>query len=344
MTSPDSLDRERETLWASVLEMDEDRALDLVRALIDHGVDAETVLLKVIAPVQLKVGEEWAANRMTVAQEHAATAINDRAVAALPRRSATPRAASGKVTVACVAGEWHALPARLLAEVLRIRGWQVDFLGAQLPTHHLIAHLHSHNPDVVALSASLATRLPDAHATITACQATSVPVIVGGAAFGRDGRYARTLGADGWARDAPDAADLLATGFPRATRRRSAGPVDGLPHLLDQEYTMVSTTVSSLVAGTMAGLEQHYPPVRQYRADHRERTAEDLRNIVEFLAAALYVDDDELFGDFIAWTSGVLAARQVPSRALLSALSLLEQQLTDFPRARRILAASRSVL
>ena len=74
-------------------------------------------------------------------------------------------------------GEWHALPARLLSEVLRLRGWQVDFLGAQVPTPHLIAHLHQFGPDAVALSCMIPTRLPTAHAAITACQAAGVSVL-----------------------------------------------------------------------------------------------------------------------------------------------------------------------
>ncbi|MDI5982847.1 cobalamin B12-binding domain-containing protein, partial [Amycolatopsis magusensis] len=122
---------------------------------------------------------EWAANRLSVAQEHAATAINDRVIAAAVHSRPRPRAVLGRVTVACVDGEWHALPARLLAETLRLRGFTVDYLGAQVPVPHLITHLHRTGPDAVALSGSLAPRLPTAHATITACQAAGVPVIAG---------------------------------------------------------------------------------------------------------------------------------------------------------------------
>lgn len=68
--------------------------------------------------------------------------------------------------MACIDGEWHALPARLVAEVLRLRGWRVDYLGAQVPTPHLISHLHRAGPEAVALSSSIATRLPAAHAHV----------------------------------------------------------------------------------------------------------------------------------------------------------------------------------
>jgi methanogenic corrinoid protein MtbC1 len=97
-------------------------------------------------------------------------------------------------------------------------GWKVDFLGAHVPTAHLMNHLHRTGPHVVAVSASLPTDLPTAHAAVTAVQATSVPVIVGGAAFGPDGEYARALGADGWARDAREGAATLESGLRLCTR------------------------------------------------------------------------------------------------------------------------------
>ena len=145
--------------------------------------------------------------------------------------------------MACVDGEWHALPARLLAETLTLRGFRVDYLGAQVPAPHLIAHLHRTAPDAVALSSSIPTRLPTAHATITACQAAGVPVIVGGAAFGPDGRYARLLGAQAWAPDARAAATRLAgSPLPRPTDLHQ--PIDDLPHLSDQEYSMIALVAS----------------------------------------------------------------------------------------------------
>lgn len=325
----------REELWNAVLDGDEPTATGVVRRALDGGRDAESVLLDVIAPVQSRIGEEWAANRITVAQEHAATAVNDRVIAALSQ-GRTTRADAGavRVTVACVDGEWHALPARILAEVLTLRGRRVDYLGAQVPTAHLIAHLHRTGPDAVALSASLATRLPAAHATITACQATGTPVLVGGAAFGADGRYARLLGADAWAPDARAAADLLAAGVVSGARRTHQ-PIDDLPHLADQEYTLVVRSKAQLVKAVLAGLDERFPGARAYTEAQRERTAEDVAHIVDFLAAALYTDDAEVFTRFLTWTAGILTARGVPSHSLVPALDLLGEELRDFPRATR---------
>ncbi|MCS0634713.1 cobalamin-dependent protein [Streptomyces sp. LP05-1] len=329
-------------MWKAVEAADEYAALDLVAQALEAGLDAETVLLEMIGPVQQRVGTEWAANRMSVADEHAATAINDRAISALPRPPRTGRTL-GRVTVACVDGEWHALPARLLAETLRLRGWQVDYLGAHVPGPHLVAHIHRTGPDTVALSSSLPTRLPTAHAAITACQGAGVPVMAGGAAFGPDGRYARLLGADAWAPDARAAAERLLH-RPPARPRRDHRPGDDLPHLKDQEYTLVARAHRQLVRAVFHGLEERFPAMREYREAQRERTAEDIDHIVGFLVAALYVDDPLLFTGFLTWTAEILTARGVPARSLPPALDLLEEQLRDFPRTSALLRDGRAAL
>jgi methanogenic corrinoid protein MtbC1 len=292
--------------------------------------------------VQRRVGREWAANRLTVAQEHAATAINDRVIAAFGYVLKRPEPHLGRITVACVDGEWHAMPARLLSEVLRLRGFHVDYLGAQVPAPHLVAHLHRTGPDAVALSGSLAPRLPTAHATITACQAAATPVIAGGAAFGPDGRYARLLGAEAWAPDARAAADRLAEPLPRPQAAHQ--PLDDLPHLADQEYTLVTRSSGRLVKTVLAGLEERIPALRGYTDLQRQHTAEDLAHIVEFLATALYVGDVELLTGFLTWTAGILTARGVPAASLVPALELLEAELRDFPRATGMLRTARTHL
>ncbi|WP_173985549.1 B12-binding domain-containing protein [Streptomyces sp. P3] len=321
-------------LWTAVVARDEPAAVRMVTEAADAGADEETLLLDVVAGVQHRVGEEWAADRISVAEEHAASAITDRVVAALAHRRPMPSGPHerGRITVACVDGEWHFLPARLLAEVLVRRGWRVDFLGARTSTAHLVAHVHRTNPDAVLLSASIPTHLPAAHKAVTAVQSVGVPVMVGGAAFGPDGRYARLIQADVWAPDARAAADRLARGVtaPRTDRRHRA---DGLPHLADQEYTLVKGSRTTLVRQCVGDLDERWPAMRSYTAAQRERTAEDLAHIVDFLATALYVDDADLFTTFITWSAGILTARRVPAHSLRLGLGILAERLHDLPRA-----------
>ncbi|MFL6053038.1 MAG: B12-binding domain-containing protein [Actinoallomurus sp.] len=346
--APDRTDTEALSarLWDAVRDGDEYAAAEVVLSAADAGLDPESALLDVIAPVQAKVGAEWAANWISVAQEHTATAINDRVIAALAHHASVPRRPyRGRVTVACVDGEWHALPARLLAETLRLRGWRVDFLGAQVPVPHLIDHLHRTGPDALALSSSIPTRLPTAHATITACQAAGVPVIAGGAAFGPDGQYADRLRADAWAPDARTAADRLDELLARPYVPPAAHePVDDLPHLADQEYALVTRSAHRLVAAVLAALPERFPAMADYSDRQRRHTAEDIAYIIEFLGTALYLDDSGLFTRFIAWTCDILTARGVPAHSVALALDLLAEQLKDLPRAIALLRDGRAAV
>ncbi|WP_435975337.1 cobalamin B12-binding domain-containing protein [Streptomyces sp. Qhu_M48] len=324
---------------------DEFQATGVVLAALESALGAETVLLDLIAPMQAKIGTEWAANRLNVAQEHAASAIAERLITAVAHHPTTRTPPTlGRITVACVDREWHALPARLLAEVLTLRGWQVDFLGAQVPTAHLITHLHTHGADAVALSSSIPTRLPTAHTAITACQAIGIPVLAGGAAFGADGRYARLLGADAWAPDARQAAERLATRIPRHNPTPARHQTDDLPHLSDQEYTFVVRSQGQLVREVLTQLRGEFPAMATYSARQHERTAEDIAHIAEFLGAALYTDDDDLFTTFITWTARILTTRHVPADSLHPVLNILASQLKDFPRSTRILDRARLAL
>ncbi|WP_329081611.1 hypothetical protein [Streptosporangium sp. NBC_01469] len=139
-------------------------------------------------------------------------------------------------TEAAGATEAGALSPEAAGRYLGHIGRADEFAAIDLvPGPHLITHLHQTGPDAVALGCAPATRLPRAHATLTACQAVGVPVMAGGAGFGADGRHARLLGADAWAPTADAAADRLErgdlTGPPRPARptRRPTSPTRSTP-------------------------------------------------------------------------------------------------------------------
>ncbi|WP_129843441.1 B12-binding domain-containing protein [Streptomyces sp. RFCAC02] len=323
-------------LWRAVVAGDEAAAADTAFAALEAGLPAEDVLLDVVGAVQRRVGDAWAANRVTVADEHAATAINNRVISAVAAHPAAPRPGPprGRITAACADGEWHALPARLLVEVLRLRGWRVDDLGAQVPVPHLVEHLLGTGPDAVALSTSLATRLPAAHEAVIACQATGVPVLVGGAAFGWDGRYARLFGADLWFPDARAAADRLDEGpLPRPASDHRA--TDDLPHLADREHLRMTRAAAGLVREAVETART---------ADGPPPPAERVATLLDFLAAALYTDDDDLFTGYLTWTTDVLTARGEDTAHLPDVVALLRRRLDDLPRARRILTRGAEAL
>ncbi|MEU7918052.1 cobalamin B12-binding domain-containing protein [Micromonospora zamorensis] len=318
-------------------DADEYAAIDMAIGLLDAGVPAERVLLDLVAPAQSEVGERWARNEWSVAQEHAATHISEQVVAAVAAH-ANPRPTGGRVVVACMDGEWHALPPRLVAEVLRLRGWQVTFLGASVPAAHLVSYLHRYDAHAVALACALPMRLPYAHRMIEACRRSDVPVVVGGRGFGADGRWARRLGV-AWAPNAPAAAELIAD--ERALR---GVPPARLAHLADDEYASLVRRRGELIDSALADLRERVPAARAYSPTQLDATVSDLGHIVDFLAAAVYVDDPSLFTEFVEWLSEILLSRGVPAGAVAQPLDHYGVALRDFPRAVRVLALGRAVL
>uniref|UniRef100_UPI0030FD20F4 Cobalamin-binding protein n=2 Tax=Saccharothrix syringae TaxID=103733 RepID=UPI0030FD20F4 len=327
----------REELMAALAEGDEHAAVDLAMRLLDGGVPADVVLLELVADAQVEIGVLWQANRWSVAQEHAATAISERVIAAVGDRAAAAPT-RGHVVVACLDGEWHALPARIVAEVLRGRGWRVTFLGASVPAAHLVPYLEEHGPDAVALSCTLPRGLPRADQVVAACRATGTPVLVGGLGFGPDGRWARVLGAGTWAPTARAAADLL----DRPEWPRTALPAP--PRPADPEYAALRARRAELVDAGLAALHEWFPPLRDYDARRLDATLDDLGDIVDHLAASVYVDDPELFGEFVTWTAEVLAARGVSPASVEVALEAIARVLDDHPRTRHHLDHGRRAL
>ena len=122
-----------------------------------------TLIQRLLAPAQLRVGELWVSDAWSVAQEHAATAISESVLTSLAverERQARPAADAPTLIVSCVEQEWHALPALMVTEHLRAEGFGVSYLGANSSAQGLVRHVHELGPRAVLLSCSLSAFLP----------------------------------------------------------------------------------------------------------------------------------------------------------------------------------------
>lgn len=129
---------------------------------LGRGVSVKNLHLDVIQPAQREVGRLWEENLLSVAEEHLATAISQLVMAHLyphlPRRPANGR----RVVVACVEGELHDVGARMGADFLEMAGYEVRFLGANVPTDSLVDLVVRERPDALGLSVVLRDHAPAA--------------------------------------------------------------------------------------------------------------------------------------------------------------------------------------
>src|SRR5207302_9044196 len=119
-----------------------------------QGVPAHSVYLEVIQAAQHEIGRLWQEKRLTVAQEHIATDISRWAVAQLQPHLPSQPSNGKRVVVACVEGELHDLGARMVADFLEMAGFDVNYLGANVPAESLAELVRERRPDLLALSAT----------------------------------------------------------------------------------------------------------------------------------------------------------------------------------------------
>ncbi|HEX2204463.1 MAG TPA: cobalamin-dependent protein [Longimicrobium sp.] len=194
-------------------------AFGVVDQALAAGIDLRTLYLEVFQPALAEIGRLWQENRITVADEHLATAITQAAMARLyDRLFAVSRGEGRRLVAACADVERHEVGLRMICDILEMEGWDTVFLGAGVPVEDLVGMVRDRRPDVVALSASIAPHLPRVEAAIRAIREGmngSTPLIaVGGRPFVDDPALAERVGADLTARDAAEAAWRLKERFP----------------------------------------------------------------------------------------------------------------------------------
>lgn len=285
---------------------------------LDHLVDDG------LAPAMAEVGALWETDVWSVADEHVATAVVEAALSASAAESATS-AARGDIVVACVEGDWHSLPSRMIAEVLVTQGWTVRFLGASTPTSLLVEHVARHRPQVVLLGCAVPMALPALAGAIQALHELGIPVYVGGRALGGSPRRATALGADGWAPDAAGAVALLdGTPAPLALVDGTRAPLNVVDVDADlADYRERAALLPAWVDDAMVELTRLMPAVAMFPPLVLERTAADLRHLLDTAAISLMLDDRDLLDEQCAWLRRVLDARGVPPRALEAGIAAL---------------------
>lgn len=142
----------------------------------------EAVCTQVLQKGLAELGRGWYAGTVSVQQEHFASALVARRLNALFAIAPVPTHA-GRLLVACPPGEYHDLALLMLSFILRWQGWEVIYLGADIPLDQLDATLQATTPDLVI---SAAQTLPGAASLVELANfinSRSLPLAFGGGIF-----------------------------------------------------------------------------------------------------------------------------------------------------------------
>ncbi|MCU0758854.1 MAG: cobalamin-dependent protein [Steroidobacteraceae bacterium] len=182
-----------ETYLQVLLRGDRRQALEVVDAALAAGLAIDEVQEDIVRESQRRIGALWEQGVIGIAEEHMATAISRQALAHLHECALPALLKDERVLVACVEGEVHDLPARMVADLLDLAGYDVRFLGADLPTDSLPAMLARFRPQVLALSVTLPQNLRRVAPAVRRALASApgLQVAVGGRAVNLHGRLPR---------------------------------------------------------------------------------------------------------------------------------------------------------
>jgi MerR family transcriptional regulator, light-induced transcriptional regulator len=168
--------------------------------------------LKVLQPAQYEVGRLWECNAITVAEEHMATAVTQSVMAGLYPLLPQNQPCRGRMVLTGVQGEFHQVGANMVADVLELEGWEVSFLGTNLPPSSILRVIEEQRPDAVGISVTMLFNLSRARDLIERIRSLPIPqprIVVGGAAFRTATEAWREVGADAYGRDLEHALEIL---------------------------------------------------------------------------------------------------------------------------------------
>lgn len=146
----------------------------------------ETVLLELIRPSLVAIGEGWAAGEVSVATEHLASYYLRQRLLMWMAAAPTPRPVA-PLALACAPEDWHETGALMLGVLIGRQRWPMRYLGPALPLPDLARFVEDTSLSaivLVATTAETAAALADWPRWLPAVRATGRPAFCfGGRGF-----------------------------------------------------------------------------------------------------------------------------------------------------------------
>ncbi len=112
----------------------------------------EMVLTQLLQKGLAEIGELWFTDEVSVQQEHFASALAMRRLNTLLAAAPAPTR-SGRILIGCPPHEDHTFAPLALTILLRYRGWEMIYLGANVPLSRFVSTVESIKPDLIILTA-----------------------------------------------------------------------------------------------------------------------------------------------------------------------------------------------
>ena len=190
----------------------------LTQEALDAGESAESILKDGLIQAMDRIGVRFKNCEIYIPEVLIAARAMHAGMAILKpilTKSAATRAT--RVAVGTVKGDLHDIGKNLVVMMLEGGGFEVTDLGIDVPREKFIEAIKNDQAQVIGMSALLTTTMREMKNTIQAIEQAGlrnkVKVVIGGAPVTE--RFAKEVGADGYAPDAASAVDTVKSLFPK---------------------------------------------------------------------------------------------------------------------------------
>jgi 5-methyltetrahydrofolate--homocysteine methyltransferase len=201
-----------EKLYTTLSQGKMDGIEKLVQEALEKGESAESILRGGLIPAMDRIGIKFKSGEIYIPEVLiAARAMHAGMTVLKPILSKSTTNLSKKVVIGTVKGDLHDIGKNLVVMMLEGGGFEVIDLGTDISADKFIEAIQKHQPQVVGMSALLTTTIKEMKNILQAIEKAGlrkkVKTIVGGAPVNE--KFAKEIGADGYAPDAASAVDIV---------------------------------------------------------------------------------------------------------------------------------------
>lgn len=203
---------DRQKFYALLSQGKTDEVKKLTQEALEKGESPDVILKQGLIQAMEQIGVRFQNGDIYIPELLIAARAMHAGMAVLkPILSKSNSPMAGKILIGTVKGDLHDIGKNLVVMMLEGGGFEVVDLGVDVPPENFLRAVSEHHPQVVAMSALLTTTLKDMKNTIDALKRAGgkdrVKTIVGGAPVTE--KFAKEIGADGYALDAVSAVNLV---------------------------------------------------------------------------------------------------------------------------------------
>ncbi len=211
---PVSLETAQQLLQSEYLDAlikgNQGQAEEVVQRALNEGLSAGDIYLNIFQVAAYEIGRLWQVNQINVAQEHVATALIERQMGGLHAYFKPVTLRYKTLILGCVEHEQHRVGLRMVADFFEQDGWNVIYLGPDVPTEAFVSMIHDIAPDLIGVSAQMVIRLPAMTEFVRQLNRQGlggIPIMAGGQPFIQQPELFHSLGVHFTGSDARAALD-----------------------------------------------------------------------------------------------------------------------------------------